>query len=204
MPSSHNLTEEKSGLPVIAFASAKEWGRWLSKQAATSKGLWLKLAKKGNETGSVSRAEAIETALCHGWIDGQIDTYDEHWWLIRFTPRLPRSKWSEINRRTALKLIDEGRMQPTGLSQVEAAKADGRWEVAYAPQSEATVPPDLQKALDAVPAAKLFFSTLKGVNRYAVLYRVQDAKTEKTRAQRIEKFVAMLARGEVLHPAKAG
>jgi len=195
--------EEKAGLPVIAFASAADWGRWLARQPVASKGLWLKLAKKGNETSSVSRPQAIETALCHGWIDGQIDKYDAHWWLIRFTPRASKSQWSEVNRRTALKLIDEGRMQPRGQAQVEAAKADGRWEAAYAPQSEATVPPDLQAALDASPDAQRFFSTLKGANRYAVLYRVQDAKTAGTRAQRIGKFVAMLERGEVIHPAKS-
>lgn len=197
------VTEEKGGLPVLSFASADDWGSWLPRQPSASKGLWLKLAKKGAQAKSVSRQEAIETALCNGWIDGQLDKYDEQWWLVRFTPRSYKSKWSEVNRRTALKLMEAGRMLPAGLAQVEAAKADGRWDAAYAPQSTATVPADLQAALDASPAAKRLFAELNGANRYAILYRVHDAKTVKTRAQRIEKFVAMLVRGEMIHPVKA-
>lgn len=198
------VTEEKGGLPVLSFASDDDWGSWLAQQPATSKGLWLKLAKKGAQAKSVSRQEAIETALCHGWIDGQLDKYDEHWWLVRFTPRAPKSKWSQVNRRTALKLMEAGRMLPAGLAQVEAARADGRWNAAYAPQSTAIVPADLQAALDASPAAKRSFAKLNGANRYAILYRVHDAKTTKTRAQRIEKFVAMLERGEMIHPPNTG
>ena len=198
------VTEEKGGLPVLSFASADDWGSWLAQQPTASKGLWLKLAKKGVQARSVSRQDAIETALCHGWIDGQLDRYDEHWWLVRFTPRSAKSKWSEINRGTALRLMEEGRMLPAGLAQVEAARADGRWDAAYAPQSTAAVPADLQVALDASPAAKHFFLQLNGANRYAILYRVHDAKTAKTRVQRIEKFVAMLERGEVVHPTKTG
>ncbi|MDM0115031.1 YdeI/OmpD-associated family protein [Variovorax sp. J22R133] len=187
-------------MPVLAFASAKDFGRWISRQPAASKGLWLKIAKKGCSEKSVSRQDAIATALCHGWIDGQIDKYDEHWWLTRFTPRTPRSKWSQINCNTALRLIDEGRMLPAGFAQVEAAKADGRWDAAYPAQSKATVPPDLQVALDANPVAKRFFAKLDGANRFAVLYRVQEPKLAATRARRIEKFVAMLERGETVHP----
>ncbi len=192
--------ETRAGLPVLAFATAKALGNWLGKQPEGAPGLWLRLAKKGNGTPSVAHAEAIETALCHGWIDGQIDKYDGAWWLVRMTPRKPRSRWSEKNRATALRLIAEGRMAPAGLAQVQAAQADGRWEQAYAPQSTATVPPDLQAALDASPAARTFFSTLTGANRYAILYRVHEAKTAKTRAARIAKFIGMLERGEVLHP----
>ena len=151
----------------------------------------------------MSRADAVEAALCCGWIDGQADNSDEQWWLVRMTRRTPRSPWSEINRKTALRLIDEGHMQAAGLAQVGAAQADGRWERAYAPQSTATVPADLQAALDRSPAALRFFQTLTGANRYAILYRVQEAKTEKTRQQRIAKFIGMLERGEVLHPPKA-
>ena len=136
------VIEEKGGLPVLFFACAEDWGRWLARQPGASKGLWLKLAKKGAGARSVWRREAIETALCHGWIDGQLDKYDEHWWLVRFTPRSPRSKWSEVNRSTALRLMEDGRMLPAGLVQVEAARADGRWDAAYAPQSTATVPAD--------------------------------------------------------------
>ncbi|TBR75788.1 MAG: hypothetical protein EPN64_11010 [Burkholderiaceae bacterium] len=197
------VIEEKGGLPVLSFACAEDWGRWLARQPGASTGLWLKLAKKGAGARSVWRREAIETALCHGWIDGQLDKYDEHWWLVRFTPRSPRSKWSEVNRSTALRLMEDGRMLPAGLVQVEAARADGRWDAAYAPQSTATVPADLQAALDTSPAAKRLFAELNGANRYAVLYRVHDAKTARTRVQRIERFVAMLERGEMVHPPKA-
>lgn len=196
------VSEVKGGLPVIAFASPEDWATWLTQEPTGSKGLWLKLAKKGAETRCVSRREAIEVALCHGWIDGQLDKYDDQWWLVRFTPRSPKSKWSEVNRTAALKLIEEGRMLPSGLTQVRAAQADGRWDAAYAPQSTAAVPADLQVALDASPVAKRFFEKLDGANRFAILYRIQDAKTQKTRVQRIEKFVGMLARGETIHPAK--
>lgn len=171
-------------------------------QPADSKGIWLKLAKRGSGVASVTKAEAIEVALCHGWIDGQLNPYDERFWLIRFTPRSAKSRWSEINRATATRLMAEGRVSAAGLAQIEAAQCDGRWDGAYAPQSKADVPSDLQAALDASPAAKAFFATLKGANRYAVLYRIQDAKTPATRKARIEKFVDMLARGEVLHPPR--
>lgn len=193
-------SETKAGLPLLGFADAKAWGQWLSRHGTKEKGLWLKLAKKGNAQASVTHAQAIETALCHGWIDGQIQRYDELWWLVRFTPRQPRSKWSQINCRNALRLIDEGRMQPAGLAQVQAAQADGRWEAAYPSQSQASVPPDLQAALDANAAAAEFFAKLDGANRFAVLYRVQEPKLPATRARRIEQLVAMLARGETIHP----
>ena len=192
--------EEKSGLAIISFADATAFGRWLARQPADAKGLWLKLAKKGNEASSLTRAQAVEEALCHGWIDGQINGYDEAWWLVRFTPRKARSQWSQINRTTVARLVKQKRMQPAGLVQVNAAKKDGRWDAAYAPQSMATVPPDLQAALDANAKAKKFFETLKGANRYAVLYRVQSLKRPESRARRIEEYVAMLARGETIHP----
>jgi uncharacterized protein YdeI (YjbR/CyaY-like superfamily) len=195
---------EKAGLPVLGFASATAFAAWLRRQPADCKGLWLKLAKKDTAAPSVSRQEAIEVALCHGWIDGQLDKYDAGWWLVRFTPRSARSRWSERNCRMALQLADAGRMQPVGLAQVEAARADGRWERAYAPQSTAVVPLDLTAAIEASPAAKRFFGGLNGVNRFALIYRVNDAKTAKTRAQRIAKFVAMLERGETLHPPRTG
>jgi uncharacterized protein YdeI (YjbR/CyaY-like superfamily) len=191
-----------AGLPVLAFADAASFGAWLAAQPPDSPGLWLKLAKKGSGIACLGKPAAIEAALCHGWIDGQLQPWDDRTWLVRFTPRKPRSNWSAVNRATALRLIDAGRMAPAGLAQVRAAQADGRWDAAYAPQSQVTVPPDLQQALDAEPAARAFFATLTGANRYAVLYRVQDAKTPATRAKRIAQFVAMLARGEVLHPPK--
>lgn len=196
------MSVEHKGLPIIGFADQAAWDAWLAGQGAASPGLWIKFAKKTAGVASVSKLEAIETALRHGWIDGQLDRFDADFWLVRFTPRGPKSKWSQINRATALKLIEQGRMTPAGMAQVERAQADGRWAAAYAPQSRAEVPEDLQAALDAAPAAKAFFATLKGPNRYAVLYRIHDAKTEKTRTARIEKFVGMLSRGEAIYPAK--
>jgi len=195
---------QHKGLPVQAFASQEAWQQWLAKHGAASSGIWLKFAKKTSGVASISKAEAIESALAFGWIDGQLDKLDEIFWLTRFTPRGPRSKWSQVNVATATKLLATGRMTPAGLAEVDKAKADGRWDGAYAPQSKAEIPDDLQAALDADPAAKAFFATLTGANRFAVLYRVHDAKTQKTRAARIEKFVAMLARGETLHPQKKG
>jgi uncharacterized protein YdeI (YjbR/CyaY-like superfamily) len=148
----------------------------------------------------VRKAEAIEAALAHGWIDGQLDKFDEQDWLVRFTPRGPKSKWSQINRDTAIRLIAEGRMKARGLAEVEKAKKDGRWDAAYAPQSSAAVPEDLENALARNPKAREFFASLRGANRYAILYRIYDAKTPKTRSARIEKFVAMLALGQTVHP----
>lgn len=195
-------TETLAGLPVLGFATAAAFAQWLASQPPASPGLWLKLAKKGSGVTCLGKPAAIEAALCHGWIDGQLQPLDGRFWLVRFTPRKPRSNWSAVNRATALRLIEAGRMAPAGLAQVQAAQADGRWDAAYAPQSQATVPTDLQQALDAEPAALAFFATLTGANRYAVLYRVQDARTPATRARRIAQFVAMLARGEVLHPPR--
>ena len=191
---------DHKGLPILAFQSQADWDAWLAHHGAGSVGIWLKFAKKSASALSVSKPEAIGTALAHGWIDGQLDRFDDQFWLVRFTPRGPKSKWSQINRDTALRLIAEGRMTPAGLAQVDRAKADGRWDGAYAPQSQAEVPDDLRAALAAEPAASAFFGTLKGANRYAVLYRIHDAKTAKTRSGRIERFVAMLARGETIHP----
>lgn len=195
------MTDHK-GLPIHAFPDQAAWAAWLAGQGAGSPGLWVKFAKAGSGAVTVGKPEVIETALAHGWIDGQLDRFDDRFWLVRFTPRGPRSKWSQINRDTALKLIAEGRMTPAGQAEVDRAQADGRWDAAYAPQSRMEIPDDLLAALDAAPEAKAFFATLKGPNRYAVLYRVHDAKTARTRAARIEKFVAMLARGEVVYPAK--
>ena len=188
------------GLPVIPFATPAEFEAWLDENQASSSGLWLKIAKKGRGIDTVTHPEALEVAICHGWIDGQRRALDDDWFLQRFTPRKPRSRWSKINRDKALELIESGRMKPAGLREVERAQADGRWEAAYAGQRAAIVPDDLQAALDAEPAAREFFETLDSQNRYAVLYRVGDAKRPETRARRIEKFVGMLARGEKLHP----
>jgi uncharacterized protein YdeI (YjbR/CyaY-like superfamily) len=196
------LPNTKTGLPILAFASNAQWEAWLEAQPTTSEGVWLKLAKAASGIPSISKQEAIDGALCHGWIDGQLDKFDANHWLIRFTPRRPKGKWSQANRERALALIKLGRMQPAGMRAIEEAKHDGRWEAAYAPQSRATVPEDLQSALDRSPRAKRHFDQLDSRNRYAILYRVQDAKKPDTRAQRIEKYVAMLARGETIYPTK--
>jgi len=197
------VTSEHKGLPVLTFIDQAAWDHWLAAEGGRCRGLWVKFAKPSAGVPSVTKAQAIETALRHGWIDGQLDRFDADWWLTRFTPRGPKSKWSQINRATAERLMSEGRMEAAGLVQVEGAKADGRWDAAYASQASAEVPPDLQAALDAQPEARAFFETLRGANRYAVLYRIHDARTPKTRTARIEKYVAMLARGETLHsPAK--
>lgn len=184
------------------FVSPAAWEKWLDANHAASPGLWLKIAKLGATRTSVTYKQALEVALLFGWIDGQKRALDEDAWLQKFTPRGPRSRWSEVNRTSALRLVEEGRMRPAGLAAIDSAKADGRWEAAYASQSRATVPADLQAALDAAPAAKKFFATLESHNRYAVLYRVQDAKKPETRAKRIATYVAMLAKGETLHPAR--
>jgi uncharacterized protein YdeI (YjbR/CyaY-like superfamily) len=191
--------ETKAGLPILDFADRAAFEAWLAAEGRESGGLWLRLAKKQSGRASVSKAEAIDAALCFGWIDGQLDKYDSDSWLIRFTPRRPRGKWSARNTARAEELIAEGRMRPRGLAEIEAAKADGRWDAAYAPQSEAEVPADLQAALASSPKAAAFFATLKGANLYAILYRIGEAKKPETRAARIAKFVAMLERGETLH-----
>lgn len=194
------MTPADDGLPVLAFADAAVWEDWLATQGdAVTAGVWLKLAKKGNVTSTLTRAQAVDGALIHGWIDGQAGRWDEAWSLIRFTPRRARSRWSQVNRERAQELAAAGRMAPRGLVEVERAKADGRWDAAYAPASTIEVPPDLAAALNAVPAARTYFDTLSGANRYAILYRVHDAKRPATRAARIERFVAMCARGETVH-----
>jgi uncharacterized protein YdeI (YjbR/CyaY-like superfamily) len=187
-------------LPIVGFATQEEWRAWLADEHATSSGVWLKIAKAGGGSEGVSYADALEVALCYGWIDGQKRKLDDDHWLQRFTPRKARSRWSRINRDKAIALIERGEMQPSGLREVEAARADGRWDAAYAGQRTAAVPDDLRRALDADPAAAAFFSTLDSRNRYAILYRVQDAKKPETRARRIDKYVAMLAAGEKLYP----
>ena len=193
----------KSDLPILGFDSASDWENWLAIQPPSSKGIWLKVAKKQSGMRSVSKPEAIEGALCHGWIDGQLQKCDERYWLIRFTPRSTKSKWSKINQASAEALIDKGRMSAGGIQEVKRAQADGRWEAAYAPQSKATVPDDLQLALNKNRKANQLFAKSDSVNRYAILYRVHDAKKPETRASRIQKYVQMLARGETIYPLKA-
>ena len=187
-------------LPVVPFASGEAWEAWLEDHHATSRGVWLKIAKKGSGVESVTFSEALDVALCYGWIDSQRDRFDERFYLQRFTPRKPKGKWSQVNREKVARLMERGRMKPAGLREVERAKADGRWDAAYEPQSAATVPDDLRVALEGNGRAREFFETLNKTNRYAILYRIQDAKGPETRARRIAKYVAMLAEGEKLYP----
>jgi uncharacterized protein YdeI (YjbR/CyaY-like superfamily) len=189
----------KDGRPILAFDSPEAWEAWLEREHATSDGVWLKFAKKGSGVESVVFAEALEVALCYGWIDSQALSLDERFYLLKFTPRRARSKWSRINRDKVAALMKQGRMKPAGLAQVEAAKKDGRWEAAYASPANVEVPEDLQKALDASPKAAEFFATLNKSNRFAILYQLQDAKKPETRTRRLEKFVGMLERGEKLY-----
>jgi uncharacterized protein YdeI (YjbR/CyaY-like superfamily) len=185
--------------PLLELPDRDAWADWLAQHGESSSGVWLKLARKDGGERSLTYAEALDVALCHGWIDAQRKPLDETYFLQRFTPRRARSRWSRLNREKAERLIAEGRMRPAGLAEVERAKADGRWEAAYASQRTIEVPPDLQAELDARPAAAAFFATLSSQNRYAILYRLHDAKRPETRARRLAQFVAMLERGETIH-----
>ena len=190
----------RDDLPVIGFGDSAGGESWLDEHHATAAGAWLKIAKKGASGSTLSYPEALDVALCYGWIDGQKGGLDEEFWLQRFTPRKPRSRWSRINTQKTAALIEAGRMRPAGLREVEAAKADGRWDAAYAGQAAITVPDDLASALAANDAARAFFETISSVNRYAILYRIGEAKRPETRARRIAKYVTMLAEGQTLHP----
>jgi uncharacterized protein YdeI (YjbR/CyaY-like superfamily) len=188
------------GLPTLPFASAAAWEEWLEDRDAACEGVWIKMAKKDAGIDSVRYPEVLETALCFGWIDGRREALDARHFLQRFTPRRKRSRWSRINRETAERLIADGRMRAAGLAEVQRAKADGRWEAAYEGQRSITVPDDLAGELDARPEAKAFFEQLSSQNRYAILYRLQDAKRPETRARRLATFVAMLEARETIHP----
>lgn len=185
---------------AVDLPSKAAWRDWLAANHAASPGVWLRIAKKNAAAVSVTYAEAVEVALCYGWIDGQKRAGDDASWLQRFTPRGPRSRWSQRNREAAEALLAAGVMAPAGRAAVEAARTDGRWEAAYAPPSRATVPDDLRTALDDDPVAAEFFATLDGRNRYSILHRIESAKRAETRAARIARFVAMLAAGEKLYP----
>jgi uncharacterized protein YdeI (YjbR/CyaY-like superfamily) len=189
----------KSDHPIVELPNQAAWGEWLEANHVDADGVWLKFAKKGTGVTTVTYSEAVEEALCYGWIDGQAAGHDETYYLQRFTPRRRRSKWSRINREKATRLIGARRMKPAGLAQVESAKADGRWDAAYESPSTATVPEDLKAAMDQNPKAKAFFESLSSQNRYAILYRIQDAKRPETRAKRIAQFVQMLSEHKTLH-----
>lgn len=187
-------------LPVQSFKTAKAWETWLERHHATSEGVWIQFAKKDSGIASAAYPESVEVALCFGWIDGLRRAHDAEYFLQRFTPRRPRSQWSKLNRERAERLIAAGRMREAGLRQVDAARADGRWEAAYAGPREIEVPDDLLRALEQDRRAKASFAVLSSRNRYAILYRVGEAKRPETRARRIAQFVEMLARGETLYP----
>ena len=202
------MTEQRSGLPVLAFTSLAGLETWFASQPSDAAGVWIKFAKNGAPSATITKAEAIDAALCYGWIDGKLEKCDGmHWlsqcdgmhWLSRFTPRRSSSKWSLVNRKRALELVKQGRMRSAGRAQIDAAKADGRWNLAYAPASSAEVPSDLQSALKQNPAAAAFFKGLSGRNRYAILYRIGTVKKAETRKRKISEFVAMLERGETIH-----
>jgi uncharacterized protein YdeI (YjbR/CyaY-like superfamily) len=183
----------------LAFASDADWEAWLQEHHERSSGVWVKIAKKGSGIPTVAYPEVLDTALCFGWIDGHRKALDDLYFLQRFTPRRPRSRWSKINRDKAEALIAAGRMRPAGLAEVERAKADGRWAAAYEGQARIAVPDDLQAELDTRPEAAAFFAQLSSQNRYSILYRLQDAKRPETRARRLAQFVAMLEKGETIH-----
>ena len=186
-------------IPTIHFPTAADWEDWLAEHHAKASAIWIQFAKKGSGIPTVGQQEALDVALCYGWIDGQAATGEEPFWLQRFTPRRARSAWSKRNCGKAEALVAAGRMRPSGLREMEAAKADGRWESAYESASKITVPEDLRAKLEENPAARDFFATLKGANRYAILYRIHEAKRPETRARRIEKFVTMLAERKTIH-----
>ena len=187
-------------LPIALFERQLDWAEWLKNNHDTSSGVWLQLAKKDTDVQSVSYEEAIEVALCFGWIDGQKKAHSEQYWLQKFTPRSTKSVWSKINKTKALALIKAGKMKPSGLKEIERAKLDGRWNAAYDSAGKSSVPSDFQSALDGNLQAKNFFETLDSRNRYAVLFRIQTAKNAETRARKISQFVQMLERHEKVHP----
>lgn len=187
-------------LPLEFFERQRDWAIWLKNNHDTSSGVWLQLAKKAAGVQSVSYDEAIEVALCFGWIDGQKKAHSEQYWLQKFTPRSNKSVWSKINKAKALALIKAGKMKTAGLKEIERARLDGRWEAAYDSASKSVAPGDFQLALDANTRARDFFGALDSRNRYAVLFRIQTAKTPATRAKKIAQFVQMLERHEKVHP----
>ena len=187
-------------LPILDCESQSDWIAWLEDHHDTSPGVRLQIAKKNSGRRSVSYAEAVDTALCYGWIDGQRGALDDKFFLQRFRPRRPKSVWSKLNRAKVTKLISEGKMQPAGLKQIEAAKKDGRWDAAYASPANSTIPEDFQAALDKNPKAQAFFETLTKANRYSICWRIQNAKKPDIRRAKIEQFITMLGEHKKLHP----
>src|SRR5687768_2305308 len=195
----HNVLMKTMDLPTLPFATKNKWLDWLARQHDKSAGMWLKLAKKDLGIPSLTYDEAVEAALCYGWIDGQKKGFDEKYWLQKFTPRGPKSIWSKINTLKAEKLIASGEMKPAGLKAIEAAKQDGRWDAAYESQKNISIPEDFESALNQNKKAKVFFATLNSVNRYAILFRIHNVKKAETRARRIKQFIEMLEKNEKLY-----
>ncbi|BCM91005.1 hypothetical protein IAD21_02869 [Abditibacteriota bacterium] len=193
------MEKSKAELPVILFERPEEWKVWLERHHSSEKGVWMRFAKKASELQSISYAQAVDGALCYGWIDGQVKKYDDDSWLQKFTPRGVRSLWSKINRDKVTALIESGHMQAAGLSEIERAKKDGRWEAAYDPPSKAEVPDEFVEALEKNEKAKDFFATLNKQNRYAIIWRIQTAKKAETRTRRITQLIEMLEKGEKIH-----
>lgn len=193
-------TKPQSELPILPVPTAQVWATWLEANGRSQPGAWLQLAKKGTSIPSLTYDQALEVALCYGWIDSHKKAHDETWWLQKFTPRRPNSKWSKVNCEKAELLVAEGRMQPPGLQAVTQAKENGQWDAAYDSQSNATVPDDLQAELDANPQVAAFFATLNSTNRYAILHRIQTAKKPETRQKRLRNYMDMLAREETIYP----
>jgi len=185
--------------PTLPFETRDAWEAWLAANHESESGVWIRFARKASGVRSVTHAEALEVALCYGWIDARSRGVDGTHWVQRFTPRSRRSTWSKVNREKAVALIERGAMRPAGLREVERARADGRWDAAYDPPSTATVPDDLREALDRDPEARAFFESLDSRNRYAILYRLQAAKRPETRARRLETFVTMLSEGRTIY-----
>jgi uncharacterized protein YdeI (YjbR/CyaY-like superfamily) len=189
-------------LPLLTFADAASFEAWLERYADSAPGAWLRFAKKNAPEATISKSDAVDCALAYGWVDGQLGRLDGLYFKTRFTPRRPTSAWSQVNRERVDRLSAAGRMKTRGQAEVAQAKADGRWEKAYAPQSQASADADLQAALDAEPSARAFFASLDSANRYAVLYRVHQTKTPERRAAKISELVTMLAQGETIHPRR--
>lgn len=194
------VARTKDGLPILRFENSVAWLHWLARNGSTSQGIWLCIAKKESGEKSVNYDEALDAALCYGWIDGQKGAYDGGWWVQRFTPRGERSIWSKRNRARAEALIQSGKMRAAGLKAVMTAKKSREWDRAYSPQRTMDVPPDLRSAFEEHPGVEKFFKSLNSVNRFAILFRIHSAKKAETRRQRIEKFVAMLKKGETIYP----
>jgi uncharacterized protein YdeI (YjbR/CyaY-like superfamily) len=193
----------RDDLPLLTFVDAESLRRWLDEQGEACPGAWLRFAKQGAPEPTVSKSDAIDCALAYGWVDGQLGGIDAHYFKTRFSPRRPKSAWSQINRRRVEQLEQTGLLHPRGRAQVDQAKADGRWAAAYAGQSKAEPDADLNAALNAEPAARALFDVVDSANRFAILYRVQQAKTPEKRAVKIAEMVSMLCRGDTIHPRRA-